>query len=161
MKSAQACQDHSKQTLTPCSHTHARPNIWEENGCGDISPVKMSPAVGVGTLLKWHLHTFTLRSDVFRTRACMGLQRTIKDVREAAKTPPVEGCTIHNILQDTWACLRVWWGVSVLPHVNMAENRLRHHSQSQGKSTYTGHVCVCVCYKERERLASVHLGMSN
>lgn len=34
---------------------------------------------------------------------------------------------VRYILQNTWACPWVLWGVSVLPDVNMAPNRLRHH----------------------------------
>lgn len=48
-------------------------------------------------------------------------------------------CVRYIASRATYGLMGVWvGGFSVPPDVNMAENRLRHHSWSQGKSTCTG-----------------------
>lgn len=95
---------------------------------GDISLVKMSPAVGVGCLLEWHLHTFTQTGTCML--ACSRIHRFVvynEGCRGSSKTP---GGNVYDPLRPAQhaglsACVM---GVSVLFDANMAENRLRHHN---------------------------------
>ena len=110
------------------THTHSRKHmerkwLWWHFSSKNVTCSGGRPHAGMAFA---HFHTHTRVHTELHAHKFMGLWCTMKDVKEAAK-PPVEVCTIHYILQNTQACLPEWWGVSVLPDVNMAQNRLRHH----------------------------------
>lgn len=60
----------------------------------------------------------------------------------------IASCTTYGLMGG-WG-----GGFSVPPDVNMAENRLRHQSWSQGKSTCTGQmygICSHMCRRDRQK----------
>lgn len=139
-----------------CTHAHA--NIWEKNGCGDISLVKMSPAVGVGSLLKWHLHTFTLTHGL----ACSHIHGIIVYNESCQGSSIAPGgnvydtfCRIHGPARECYGGLvfspmLIWhqtdWDITF---------KARGNQPVQVRST-------CVLQKERQREGSglLYLGMS-